>query len=182
MNGLGNLLVGYDEPKHPLSGRYLDPSDKTGSHNVVIGEGHSYSSYGGLVAGSNNRISGPASSITGGYGNHASGEYSSVSGGGLGYAEGPYSSITAGWLNSTLNDFSIVNGGLENYALGKYSVVSGGFKNFAGGEAASISGGRENRTGSFYSTFQEVGIMKHQALRVPCLVESSIKQKVQAPM
>ena len=48
-NGLGNLMVGYDE---------ADSDDvKTGSHNLVIGPRHSYDSVGGLVAGHDNEIS-----------------------------------------------------------------------------------------------------------------------------
>ena len=39
INGRGNLIVGYDEENG-------DP--RTGSHNLVIGRYHSYSSFGGL--------------------------------------------------------------------------------------------------------------------------------------
>ena len=47
-NGLGNLMVGYDE---------ADSDDaKTGSHNLVVGPRHSYDSVGGLVAGHDNEI------------------------------------------------------------------------------------------------------------------------------
>src|SRR5205085_5001627 len=49
VNGLGNLIVGYNEnPNTPL--------DRSGSHNLVVGAFHTYSSYGGLVAGSFNTI------------------------------------------------------------------------------------------------------------------------------
>ena len=44
INGLGNLSVGYDEPRFPAS-------DKSGSHNLIVGPFHNYSSYGGFVAG-----------------------------------------------------------------------------------------------------------------------------------
>ena len=72
INGLGNLIVGYDES----SG-----DDKTGSHNLVVGPNHAYSSYGGFVAGNANKVTGPSSSVSGGIFNTASGYYSSVSGG-----------------------------------------------------------------------------------------------------
>jgi len=73
-NGLGNLIVGYDEPGWNLSAR-------TGSHNIVVGELHGYVSYGGLVAGFDNTISGPHGSVSGGTSNIASGGLASVSGG-----------------------------------------------------------------------------------------------------
>jgi len=71
--GLGNLIIGYNGI--PFTGT------RGGSHNLVIGDEHSYSSTGGLVAGSNNVISGQSASVAGGEGNTASGNFSSVSGG-----------------------------------------------------------------------------------------------------
>jgi hypothetical protein len=62
-NGLGNLVVGYNE---------LRPEDqgveniRTGSHNVVVGEQHNFSRFGGLVVGFVNEISGDFSSVGGG--------------------------------------------------------------------------------------------------------------------
>lgn len=44
-NGLGNLLVGYPEPPDREEAR------QSGSHNVVVGTQHRFSSYGGLVVG-----------------------------------------------------------------------------------------------------------------------------------
>jgi len=72
-SGLGNLIVGYNED--------LFGSPRTGSHNLVVGAGHVYSSWGGFVAGFGNTISGPCASVSGGAGNTAGGYASSVSGG-----------------------------------------------------------------------------------------------------
>lgn len=104
VNGLGNLIVGYDEAR--TSG-----NDKTGSHNVVIGRRHNYSQYGGLVAGNQNTISAPFASVSGGAANTASGMNSSVSGG--------FENIASG-------DSSSVSGGVANIAEGENSSVSGG--------------------------------------------------------
>ena len=61
VNGLGNLIVGYDED---------DGGDsKTGSHNLVVGRYHSYTSYGGLLGGYDNAVSGAYASASGGAGN-----------------------------------------------------------------------------------------------------------------
>ena len=42
-NGLGNLIVGYNELGTP------GEDNRTGSHNLVVGHGNSYSSFGGWV-------------------------------------------------------------------------------------------------------------------------------------
>ena len=73
VNGLGNLIVGYNENNISAT--------RTGSHNLVLGIDHEYTSYAGLVAGRQNRISGALASVSGGHGNEASGGDSSVSGG-----------------------------------------------------------------------------------------------------
>jgi hypothetical protein len=74
-NGLGNLIVGYNEPR----GDGAD--DRTGSHNVVLGKLNNFSRFGGVVVGLGNEISGDFASVYGGIVNRASGELSSVSGG-----------------------------------------------------------------------------------------------------
>ena len=89
VNSLGNLIVGYNE----LRG---SGDNRTGSHNVIVGKRHNYSSYGGLVGGYQNTISGPYSSVTGGKYNEASGSYSSVTGGYKNTASGAWSSVTGG--------------------------------------------------------------------------------------
>jgi hypothetical protein len=73
VNGEGNLIVGYDENPYGAL--------RTGSHNLVIGPQHGYSSFGGLVAGIRNTISGEWPSISGGFDNEASAENSTVGGG-----------------------------------------------------------------------------------------------------
>ena len=78
-NGLGNLIIGNNEM--PGGGPSPTGTNRTGSHNLVIGFGHSYSASGGFVAGTMNSISGQASSVSGGTGNTASGKGSSILGG-----------------------------------------------------------------------------------------------------
>ncbi len=98
VNGLGNLIVGYNEPR---TGGHV--AKHTGSHNVIVGSMHSYSSYGGLVVGSTNTISGKYSAVSGGQWNTASGDNSSVSGGHLSSAKGKYSTVNGG-LSSSAKD------------------------------------------------------------------------------
>jgi len=56
-NGLGNLIVGYNELRGDLPFCQADPTlpfctdTRTGSHNVVVGSQNNFSSFGGLVVG-----------------------------------------------------------------------------------------------------------------------------------
>src|SRR5262249_55545936 len=54
---------------------------RPGSHNLVIGQNHPYTSFGGLLAGTSNSVTGPAGSVTGGSENTSGGIQTSVSGG-----------------------------------------------------------------------------------------------------
>jgi len=90
-NGLGNLIVGYNETR----GEHFTDT-RTGSHNVVVGRQHNFWSFGGLVVAQFNEISGPWASILGGFSNSASGVNSSVSGGNGNTASGDESSVSGG--------------------------------------------------------------------------------------
>jgi hypothetical protein len=133
-NGLGNLIIGYNE----------GAGTRTGSHNLVVGPEHSWTSFGGIVAGKQNSISGPFASVTGGNGNTASGYASSVSGGVRNYASAYYSSVSGGRFNSASGYAASVSGGYQNQASGKSASVSGGESNYATNYSASVSGGGNN--------------------------------------
>jgi len=64
ITGLGNLIVGYNEQDTPPKSRY-------GSHNLVVGTKHGYTRHAGLVAGYDNKITGPFASVSGGSSNLA---------------------------------------------------------------------------------------------------------------
>ncbi len=99
-NGSGNLIVGYDE----------GAGTKTGSHNLVIGPDHVYSSYGGLIAGSGNVVHGQNSSVLGGSSNVVS---------------GPLAVVCGGDGNRAHGMSSVVGGGLSRQANGTYDWVAG---------------------------------------------------------
>jgi len=109
INGLGNLIVGYNEKD---IGGGFHPVLRTGSHNLVVGTGHSYPGSNGFVAGYYNQLLGSSCSISGwiswvggGIGNHATGDHSSVSGGKENDASGYYSSISGGSGNTVSSDY-----------------------------------------------------------------------------
>ena len=145
VNGLGNLIVGYNEdatsiPVNPP----LEPSVRTGSHNIIVGAGHSYTDRGGLVVGVGNRIMARFAVVTGGFNNTASGAYANVSGGYNNLASGDFSSVRGGGLNTASGYSATVTGGQLNLASGTASSVSGGEQNTASGETSSVSGGQLN--------------------------------------
>lgn len=121
-NGLGNLIIGYNE----LRGWENAENIRIGSHNLSIGRGNNYSSFGGLVVGYGNSISSLYSSVVGGSRNISSGPYSSVSGGNNNSASGIASSVTGGNNNTATGEFSVISGGRKNIAAGAYSSVAGG--------------------------------------------------------
>ena len=71
-NGLGNLIVGYNEERALASVHCAMVPDsplcqdiRTGSHNIVVGAAHNYSSFGGLAVGMRNTVSAAYSSVSG---------------------------------------------------------------------------------------------------------------------
>ena len=75
--GRGNLILGYNEMPVPA------PSSgyRTGSHNLVVGHAHVFTSTGGAIFGNNNMISAQNATVLGGDHNIAAGAASSVLGG-----------------------------------------------------------------------------------------------------
>ncbi len=136
--GLGNLIVGYNET--PLN----HAPERGGSHNLIVGPGHDFTSVGSAIFGQENRATKPAASVTGGWGNEADGYAASVSGGTYNQATSFYSSVSGGWDNEAGAAYSSVSGGKENTANGNYASVSGGENNTASGQYSSVTGGAAN--------------------------------------
>merc|ERR1712160_117886 len=137
-NGKGNLIIGYNKSAEGVS--------RGGSHNLIIGDQHEYTSFGGIVTGQRNRIPNIYSTVTGGYNNAATGYYSTVTGGAENEATGDYSSISGGGDNTASGYDSSVLGGKSNVAQGDEAVVTGGIKNKAIGELASVVGGKKKQS------------------------------------
>lgn len=117
-NGLGNLVIGYNEN--------LGGFDRGGSHNLVVGREHEYTSWGGLLAGEQNSVTAPAASVSGGYRNVANYWFATVSGGECNRA-GPGTAIACGTKS------------------GGSMWAAGGSENVASTGLASVSGGQFNR-------------------------------------
>jgi len=110
LTGLGNLIVGYNGRRN--SGANFPREIRTGSHNLVVGDFHTYSSFGGFVAGAGNKVTNVGASVCGGSGNLSSGFSSSISGGQANVASGANSSISGGQSRSVESDFNWAAGSL----------------------------------------------------------------------
>jgi FtsZ-binding cell division protein ZapB len=146
--GLGNLIIGYDEAFSGL----LNPGDRGGSHNLVIGMYNKFTNtaFGGLVAGEQNTISNEAASVSGGISNTASGVGASVSGGILNTANGYQASVSGGQANTASGPSASISGGLRNTATYNTNFASllGGINNTASGYQGSVVlGGSGNTAG-----------------------------------
>jgi hypothetical protein len=141
-NGLGNLIVGYNESR--------GEDIRTGSHNVVVGQRHNFSRVGGLVVGDFNEISGDFASVSGGDFNTASGHFASISGGFHNTASGSESVVCGGSDNTALQS-RVVSGGGSNTAEGFGSVVIGGLVNVASGNGSVVTGGQFNTANGDFS-------------------------------
>ena len=148
-NGVGNLIIGYNEDDVLVGDGHstYGDNDRGGSHHVVIGPEHSYSSYGGLVAGIANTVSDEYASVSGGQSNTASGYSASVSGGFANTASGSSASVSGGHTNEANANTASVSGGRDNEASDVAASVNGGYGNEASGDYGSVSGGL-NRTAS----------------------------------
>jgi hypothetical protein len=162
-NGLGNLIVGYNELRRELPDCELDPTlpfctdTRTGSHNVVVGPLHNFSGVGGLVIGDFHTISGNFASVSGGRFNTASGDYASVSGGQQNTASGGGASVSGGIFNTASGVQSAVCGGDSNTASGERSAVCGGSSNTASRESSAVSGGFGNTASGEFSSINGGG-------------------------
>ena len=139
-NGLGNLILGYNEEEgghRDAEGALMAGELRTGSHNLVLGAGHSYASNGSLLGGHNNTAFGQGSSILGGQASLASGAWSSVLG---------------GLDNRAIGSNTCISGGHSNTASGDRASVSGGLLNISTGIATSILGGQYLQVSEQYET------------------------------
>jgi hypothetical protein len=135
VNGLGNLIVGYNEGRGGGQANHRD-----GSHNLMVGEQHNFSSYGGFMAGIFNEVTGPYGSVCGGDWGIASGRASAVHGGLLNHASGDESVVLGGQANVASGLRSVVAGGVSNVASGVHSTVGGGYQRQATGDLDWVAG------------------------------------------
>jgi len=174
VNGVGNLIIGYDETNTSarivcslatdINGNSLTTESaclaaggtvaierKTGSHNLVMGSQNSYSSAAGIVAGRGNFITGLYASNLGGTGNLTSGQFAVNVAGQGNHPVGIASAILTGANNTASSNNASVSGGSSNTASFVGATVSGGFRNTASGPQSNVTGGIRNESSGPFS-------------------------------
>lgn len=137
-NGLGNLILGYNESPVVFN------NGRTGSHNLVIGEGHQYcgvasvfigedhleleGSEGNLYTGSSHLGTGKYNCACGGSENVLNGKWNAVEGGAYNTSYGEWCGVTGGMSNACWGA-GWVFGGLNNAAFGAFNIQVGGYLN-----------------------------------------------------
>ena len=164
VNGLGNLIVGYNESDSLTT-------ERGGSHNLVMGRWNQYGSFSGIahglrnsvlddesavIAGSNNVVSGVRSAVFGGDQNTASGNKVVAMGGVQNEAKGSVTSILGGSNNVSDGTASVIVGGAANQTLGNRTAVLGGGSNVSDGHVGVVVGGEGNATPELASGYAAV--------------------------
>jgi hypothetical protein len=127
INGLGNLIIGNDAA--PTN---LQPGDRGGSHNLVVGDLNLFNSR-------------ALDSVVFGSGNAIQAQYSSILGGVSNIAKAP-SSVVVGGENNGVVGFgpAVVVGGNRNGTFDSYDVILGGFGNDTDGPGSIVVSGTSN--------------------------------------
>ena len=125
----GNVIIGTNDVTD-----FAPNPARTGTHNLIIGNGHEYTGNNGIVHGENNSLTSP---------------YAAVIGGRQGRVTGPGSVLVGGLLNHVDTQDAAVVGGFKNFIHN-----SAGYGAVLGGEADSLFqqftcavGGHRNKVG-----------------------------------
>jgi hypothetical protein len=140
LTGLGNLVIGYGQPSRQV--------ETAGSHNLVVGTQHQYTSHSGILSGTNHTLHSVAGAIIGGRSNQATdAPYGVIIGGSNNAVHSNTSTIVGGYENTISGEegHALVLGGHENLGGGIAGVIVGGLANSNQGQWATIVGGRSNR-------------------------------------
>lgn len=118
-NGLGNLIIGYQEPRCCYEGNACwdsESNERGGSHNLVVGSRNNYKGTATLVAGDFNGTWEDRAVCVGGSFNLAFQEATAVVGGQHNHAFGELAAVLGGRQNSACEDFQAVAGGVATNA------------------------------------------------------------------
>jgi hypothetical protein len=127
INGLGNIVCGYAEILTPDPNRSFS-GERSGSHNIVMGNSARYASYNCLVTGSYNTAFAPYACAIGGIGSWVDGQAAVIIGGGVDRTQQDGAVIVGGYFNRTDGFDSVITGGEGNILSGdaSYTTILGG--------------------------------------------------------
>jgi hypothetical protein len=145
-NGLGNLIVGYNEaPDVLLEG------DRGGSHNLIMGREHKFLSNDSILHGWGSEARAHAVAIFAGDGTVSSSSYSAAIGGRNNIIDAGHGVTIGGFENRVSASYGVAVGGQNNVVTGMQATVTGGDSNTASGNYSSVSGGTEVQAVNDYS-------------------------------
>ena len=128
VNGVGNLIVGYNED--PDDSLFNDDynGERTGSHTLVVGASHSWTGSSGIVSGYSNVLWADDGAIIGGQGNRVDGVGSVAVASTNSWVKGDYSAVLNSRGSEVRARFADVIGGKYNFVRedDTASVIAGG--------------------------------------------------------
>lgn len=165
----GNVIIGTNATTN-----FAPNPARTGTHNLVIGNGHAYTGHNGIVQGENGtiasqnaaviggrkgRATGTGAVVIGGHNNHCATWDAAIVGGGGNYiaSTAAFSAVLGGSGDSLFQQVTCAVGGLENKVgedLGqdaRYSVSIAGTNNSVARTYSAIVAGRNNTTNGYGS-------------------------------
>jgi len=147
-NGLGNIIGGYNTP---VSDSEL--LERTGSHNIIVGQGQRYTGNCNLIGGQDNLASGTWGIVLGTQ-NDLGGIRNVMIGGSNNQANGAVNLVLGGAGNNIDGEHNVVLGGLGNFADGDFNVILGGENNaaYAPSGINVVLGGYSNTTDSTFNS------------------------------
>ena len=125
----GNVIIGTNDVTD-----YTPNPARTGTHNLIIGNGHEYTGNNGIVHGENNRLTSP---------------YAAVIGGRKGHVTGPGAVLVGGLMNHIDTQDAAVVGGYKNFIhnSASYSAILGGEADSLFQQFTCAVGGKQNKVG-----------------------------------
>ena len=125
----GNIIIGTNDATD-----FAPNPARTGTHNLIIGNGHEYTGNNGIVHGENNRLTS---------------EYAAVVGGRYGRVTAPHAVLVGGFSNHVEAGDAAIVGGRENFIANTAgrSAVLGGEADSLFQEITCAVGGNRNKVG-----------------------------------
>ncbi len=125
----GNVIIGTNDVTE-----FAPNPARTGTHNLIIGNGHEYTGNNGIVHGENNRLTSP---------------YAAVIGGRKGHVTGPGAVLVGGLMNHIDTQDAAVVGGYKNFIhnSASYSAILGGEADSLFQQFTCAVGGKQNKVG-----------------------------------
>lgn len=156
-NGVGNLIIGYNE---------VGASTKTGSHNVIIGPRHFYTSELGIISGTDNLVTAPNAAVIGGIANAVEAESSIIAGGNHNTVDGNNSAVVASERSFSSGSFTAVIASLTSRVTGAESFVASSVDSSATFLNTTVLGSRNG-----HAKAQQSGVLGKTAVIIPVNTE-----------